>query len=76
MTLQSMMCGGTVAGPTRILAFTLIIDKLKVDVVVLGLSANTEPPSLDSRKNNANELSERGRVEGDDAICTAALCIL
>jgi hypothetical protein len=71
-----MVRSRTVAAPTCLFTVIVVVDELKIDVVVLGLSANTEAPSLDTRENDANELAKRRRIQGDNAISTAALCVL
>lgn len=70
------MRSSTSARPARLVAIASIVDKLQIDIVVLGLSTNTETPSLDTGKDDTNKLSEGGRVEGNDAIGAAAFCVL
>jgi hypothetical protein len=69
------MRGSTVAGSGR-LVITGVVDEFQIDIVVLRLSANTEAPSRDTGEDDANELSERRRVEGDNAISDAARGVL
>jgi hypothetical protein len=71
-----MECTGTVAATACLFTIIVVVDELQIDVVVLGLSANTEAPSLDTGENHADELAKRCRVQRDNAIGTAPLCVL
>ena len=70
------MGSGAVAAPTCLFSTVVVVDEFEIDVMVLGLSANTEAPGLDAGENDANELAKRRRIQGDNAISTAALCVL
>lgn len=71
-----MMGSRAVAAPTCLFATVVVVDEFEIDVMVLGLSANTEAPGLDAGENDANELAKRCWVQGDNAIGAAALCVL
>ena len=76
LTLHSVMGGGASARSTRFFVVTAVVDKFQIDVVVLGLSADAEASGLDAGEDDANELSKRGRVEGNNTIGAAAFCVL
>jgi hypothetical protein len=71
-----MVCSGTVTAPTCLFTTVIVVDELEIDVVVLGLSADTEAPSLDTGEDDADELAKRCRIQGNDAIGAAAFCVL
>ena len=52
------------------------IVQRKIDVVVLALAAHTKPSSLNPWKDDSNKLTERRRIQGDDALGTTAVGIL
>ena len=70
-----MVRSRTVAAPTCLFSIIVVVDELEIDVVVLGLSTNTEAPSLDAREDNANKLAKRCWVQGNHAIGAATLCV-
>jgi hypothetical protein len=71
-----MMRSSAYTRSARLFAIAPIVDKFQIDIVVLRLSADTKTPGLNARKDDANKLSERGRVEGDNAVGAAAFCVL
>lgn len=46
----------------------LVLYEGEVDIVVFGLSSDTQPASLEPREENTDQLSEAGRVEDGDAL--------
>jgi hypothetical protein len=77
LALDCVMChGATCAWSPRVFAVVAVVDEGQVDVVVLGLAANTQSSSLDAREDDAHELAERGRVERNDTVGAAALGVL
>jgi hypothetical protein len=76
LTLHGMVRSRTVAATACLFPVIIVVDELQIDVVILGLSANTKASSLDTGENDANELAERCRVQRNDAIGTATLCVL
>ena len=57
-------------------AFYLIVDQSKINVMILGFSAHSQPSSLDSRKDNSNELAKAGRIQWRYALGATPRCIM
>jgi hypothetical protein len=63
------------AWPPCVLPIIAIVNEGEIDVVVFGLATDTQPPGLDAREDDAHEFAEGSRVEGDDTVGSAALCV-
>ena len=52
-----------------------IIDQSQINVMILGFSAHTKPPSLNARKDDTNELPKASWVQGRHSLGTTSGCI-
>jgi hypothetical protein len=70
------MCHGAACAWSPRVFVVAVVDKGKVDVMVLGLATDTKSSSLDAWEDDAYEFAKGGRVEGNDTVGAAALGVL
>lgn len=59
----------------NILTILIIMDEGQIDVMVLGFTSNTEPSGLNIRKDDSDQFSKRGWVQGRDSFIPTTLCV-